>query len=421
MSVESATLAPEKLITFQPILWGGLLAGILDITAACINSGLRSGRSPQWVLQSVASGLLGVDAYKGGWTTALLGLFLHFLIAFVAATIYYFASRKLSFLVSSPILSGFSYGIAVYLFMYFVVLRLAFSNMTYTMVGVATGMLIHMFCVGLPIALAVRRFAAMPLMMLLLATLLWNAPDASAVIRRQKPTAQPAVLVELFTSEGCSTCPSADILLTEFEQTQPVGGAQILILSEHVDYWNRLGWKDRFSAAGFTERQLDYARVLKLKDIYTPQLVIDGRVEVIGNRRETALEEIARASRLPKAAIGLEVMDAAAKSLRLRVQVDEVPLIASGDSAEVILAISESDLQSNVSRGENAGRELRHSAVARRLKKIGDIEDGKFNGETKVDLNKDWNLQNLKALVFVQERKSRHVLGAATIKLSGAM
>lgn len=144
------------------ILWGGLVAGALDIAAAFFNS-IRHGGSPLRVLQSIAGGLLGRSAYQGGLQTASLGLLLHFLIASAATAVYYAASLKLPLLVRHPFIYGPLYGIAVYLVMYTIVLPLSalkagVSNLSAE--AVLTGLLIHIFCVGLPIALVVRRFAA---------------------------------------------------------------------------------------------------------------------------------------------------------------------------------------------------------------------------------------------------------------------
>jgi len=139
------------------IFWGGLAAGVLDITVAFIRWG-----NPPRILKGVASGLLGPQAFRGGWGTAALGTALHFLIAFSAATVYYAASRKLAFLTRRALLWGFLYGIAVYMFMSWVVVPLsAFpkSKAPFSLTSLVLSLLTHMFCVGLPIALAVRRYA----------------------------------------------------------------------------------------------------------------------------------------------------------------------------------------------------------------------------------------------------------------------
>jgi len=159
MSADSTAVSLVELKGYRAVLWGGLTAGTLDITAAFINSGLR-GRNPMWVLQSIAAGLLGVDSFKGGPRTAALGGALHFLIAFVACAVYFVASRKLEFLTQRFIVFGLLYGVVVYAFMYLVVLRLAFQNrIAYTTAAVITGLLIHMFCVGLPISIVIHRFS----------------------------------------------------------------------------------------------------------------------------------------------------------------------------------------------------------------------------------------------------------------------
>lgn len=142
----------------QTILWGGLIAGALDITAAFINSGLR-GRGPIWVLQSVAGGLLGRNSFQGGLKTALLGLALHFFIATMWAAAYCVASLKLPWLVRQAALCGLLYGVVVYLVMYMVVLPLSalqFKFFNQPVTAILTGVMIHLFCVGLPIALVTR-------------------------------------------------------------------------------------------------------------------------------------------------------------------------------------------------------------------------------------------------------------------------
>lgn len=134
-----------------------MIAGALDIVAAFITSGLR-GVSPIRVLQAIASGLFGAGSYKGGFTTAALGLALHFAIGFGATAVYFAMSRKLTFLVERAVVCGLVYGVAVYLFMNFIVLPLsaiAFKP-AYSLSAVATGLTLHILCVGLPISLVVR-------------------------------------------------------------------------------------------------------------------------------------------------------------------------------------------------------------------------------------------------------------------------
>lgn len=148
-------------MNFQPIFWGGLIAGTLDICAAFLTAWFRGGVGPVRLLQFVASGLIGpAAAVQGGTKTALLGLALHFLIATGATIVFYLASRKLLFLIERPVHFGLLYGVAVYLFMNFVVLPLSLvPQRTMTVTGLIIGLLTIMFCVGLPIALIVRRYS----------------------------------------------------------------------------------------------------------------------------------------------------------------------------------------------------------------------------------------------------------------------
>ena len=147
-------------MNFQPIFWGGLIAGTLDICAACLTAWLRAGVGPIGLLQYVASGALGPTAFEGGIKTALIGLVLHYLIATIWTVVFYLASRKWLFLIERPVQFGLLYGIAVYLFMTFVVVPLSrVTPRPATITGRTIGILTIMFCIGLPISLIVRRFS----------------------------------------------------------------------------------------------------------------------------------------------------------------------------------------------------------------------------------------------------------------------
>lgn len=146
---------------FLAIFWGGMACGVFDITQAFLAWGIESGVKPVMILHHIASGVLGPKAFQGGAATAALGAVLHFVIAFGAATVYYFASRWLTFMTSHAVISGMLYGQAVFLFMSFVVVPLSAAGKGhFTLATLITGPIGHMFLVGLPIALAVRRFAS---------------------------------------------------------------------------------------------------------------------------------------------------------------------------------------------------------------------------------------------------------------------
>jgi hypothetical protein len=221
------------------------------------------------------------------------------------------------------------------------------------------------------------------------------------------------VLVELFTSEGCSSCPPADLLLGSLEKEQP----EVIALSEHVDYWNRLGWADPFSSADFTRRQQRYAQLFRLDGVYTPQMVVDGRVEFVGSDAGRARASIAAAAKAPKAKVSLEVSQTTPAAFRLRIRVERLPQPAE---AELLLIITESNLQTNVPRGENRGRLLRHTAVVRRLTVLGKVSNEGLLTEADAPLDPSWNRANLRAVVLVQARGQGPVLGAASAILSHA-
>ena len=229
--------------------------------------------------------------------------------------------------------------------------------------------------------------------------------------------ARTPILVELFTSEGCSSCPSADRLLAKLAVSQPIEGAEIIALEEHVDYWDRIGWKDPFSAADFTKRQYDYGNHFHLDSVYTPQAVVDGQREFIGSDERTAVSAISEAAAQQKARVDLHVASEDANQLHLNVSVDRLP--NKRGSTQVLLAVAEDDLQVHVKSGENSGRKLVHHGVVRRLVSLGKTQDNSvFNTQVTVPLDRQWSRENLRLVAFVQSDSSRRILGVGTVHLT---
>ncbi len=245
-----------------------------------------------------------------------------------------------------------------------------------------------------------------------------SAAYLAAQVQHPGDVPRTPVIVELFTSEGCSSCPPADALLARLGKTQPVPGAEVIALKEHVDYWNHLGWRDPYSSAQFSARQNAYARALGNPQVYTPQMVVDGEAELLGGDESLARRAIARAARAPKAGVHLEWASAAGNAIPLRVRIEQLGEIAPRDTVETYLAVTEGDLHSDILRGENAGRRLDHFGVVRELKQIGRANPSAataFAAEPVVRIAPEWKRENLRAVVFVQEARSRHVLAAASI------
>lgn len=204
------------------------------------------------------------------------------------------------------------------------------------------------------------------------------------------------VLAELFTSEGCSSCPPADALLAKLHREQPVPGVSIVVLSEHVDYWNYIGWRDPFSSAQFSRRQQSYGARFRLNSVYTPQMVIDGEIEVLGSDPRRVKAAIETAARRTKSAIALTAGNRSA-----RVEIDAAP------RADVWLAIADENAESSVNRGENSGRKLAHVMVARSLERIGEANpSARFSREVRLE-------RSGRVIVFLQERGEGKVLGVA--------
>ena len=179
-------------------------------------------------------------------------------------------------------------------------------------------------------------------------------------------SARVPVLIELFTSEGCSSCPPADRLLEKLDKEQPVPGAELVVLSEHVDYWNQLGWSDPFSSPLYTERQREYASTLH-GEVYTPEMVVDGARGFVGSDEADARRSVKDAVKSAKASIHVEARREDSKA-RILIRMDQA---AEGT---VYLALARESAKSQVLRGENGGRALSHVAVVYSLQKVGKLE-----------------------------------------------
>jgi hypothetical protein len=226
-------------------------------------------------------------------------------------------------------------------------------------------------------------------------------------------TESPAVLVELFTSEGCSSCPPADELLEKMD-AQPIPGTQLIVLSEHVTYWDHDGWKDPNSSSALTDRQSSYEDVLGLKTAYTPQIIVDGTsVLRVGDARQ-AQDIFEKAKAAAKVSIRIDGVNVDAGNpsvLRARIAADGS---AGHRSADVYVAIALNRVETQVLHGENGGRHLVHVAVVQQLTKIGKLQKGKsFEQDVQLKLKPGEDPKNLRIIAFVQEPGPGKVIGAA--------
>ena len=229
------------------------------------------------------------------------------------------------------------------------------------------------------------------------------------------------VLVELFTSEGCLSCPPADELLMKLAEEQPVRGALIIPLSQHVDYWNS-AWRDPFSSSVFTDRQMSYNRALGTNAAYTPQMVVDGRFELVGSRGRLAQDVIATSARAPKATIRLrQGQSRLDNTVSIQLGLDAVDQFLVGKQLELWLAVTEQGLETRVERGENAFRLLRHPAVVRTVKAVETFVWTKAEAksfEAVVDLEPRWVRSQLRVVAVLQDLSSRQIFGVSQIRVN---
>ena len=225
-------------------------------------------------------------------------------------------------------------------------------------------------------------------------------------------TNRTPVLVELFTSEGCSSCPPADALLAKLDQAQPIDGAEIIVLGEHVDYWDGQGWHDRFSAHQYTERQSEYGGRLRVDNSYTPQMIVDGTDQFVGNDAAHAVRAIQHAAQTPKVKLILSqpVVDGQKVSASV-----SSPAPMTTKKADLYAALVDLKDTTEVRGGENGGRRLQHAGVVRGLQRVGKLKD-LGAGPVSFSLNApaDAKPGGMRVVIFAQESGQGAVLGAAS-------
>jgi hypothetical protein len=234
---------------------------------------------------------------------------------------------------------------------------------------------------------------------------------AMAFVAASAP-AQRAVLVELFTSEGCSSCPPADALLRQVNGTQTSGGQWIVGISEHVTYWNSLGWSDPFSSTLYTDRQNAYSQRFHLEGVYTPQMVINGAQQIVGSDR-AGLARAVQKEEAQRPQLSLRILSMSVAQTTLTVNFS-----ASGElpaqGADVIAVLADDSDRSSVLRGENSGRQLAHVAVARSISRVTRVQAA---GERTVQIPIPSSIQATQGhhlILFAQTPGNGRVLGTDT-------
>lgn len=209
-------------------------------------------------------------------------------------------------------------------------------------------------------------------------------------------------VVELFTSEGCSSCPPADALVARIQKENK--DKPVYILAFHVDYWNRLGWKDVFSSADYSKRQSEYAKWLNLQSVYTPQIVVNGQKEFVGSQEGTLRNAITAGLRTGTATALTLSAQADQNNIRIKYMAAD-----AGKNASLVLALIQKSAQINVKNGENGGRMLSHVQIVRNMQKL-PLSSG---GNASIALPTDFNAQNWEIIGFVQNNANGEILAAA--------
>ncbi len=225
------------------------------------------------------------------------------------------------------------------------------------------------------------------------------------LVSTDKILAQGIAVIELFTSQGCSSCPAADKNLSQLIHKAEKEGKQVFGLSFHVDYWNYIGWKDPYSSKEFTNRQQTYAQSLGLSSIYTPQMIVNGRTEFVGANMTVAERSVVTAlDQKPLYVITLSGLVISDNHATLNYSLDKSP------SGEIVsFAVVEREVENYVSRGENSGKKLHHDNVVRAFKTIPLRQQGSIELELPVI-----DAEKTSVIVYAQD-KQLNVIAAASL------
>jgi hypothetical protein len=251
-----------------------------------------------------------------------------------------------------------------------------------------------------------------------LALVIVGAAAVPAVRAADTPDAKKPILLELFTSEGCSSCPPVDVWAEKLDHFQPVQGADIIVLSEHVTYWDHDGWKDPYSLDQLTTRQRGYEMILGIGDAYTPQVILNGADEVNIAKPSAEIRALfEKAADLATVPVRIESAAVQPGELTGKVAVDATGEKHSGD---VWVAVALDTTQTDVLAGENGGKKLTNVAVVKDLVRVGKLEKGKsFEDPFTIKLWPGADPANLRVVAFVQGGDLGHVVGAAMTKTVG--
>ena len=238
----------------------------------------------------------------------------------------------------------------------------------------------------------------------ILITAVCTMPDRPKATAQTEPEAIP-VLVELFTSEGCSSCPPAERFLNEVAAKPERPKVRLIPIAYHVDYWDKLGWKDRFSQAAFTARQYDYRRALGEETVFTPQMIVAGRESFTGSERKTA-EKVFASAAVETAVPLLVKVTPQGKQVSVSIAIPEE--LETTDEDRLYLVWTLSGLKTQIAAGENKGKSLAHEAVALSL------TESPVKEVVLVDKPAHEAGGTLQLVVFIQNKDDKHVKAVGT-------